>query len=99
MFSILVHLLSQPVIEPPMFDPVYLNQPSLKRFASLFSQLRRYFSSLVLLAVLAELSGEVFGVLRIGVMLTMVHPLINNLLGCDARSQNGVPVEDVRSEP
>jgi len=28
MFSIPVHLLSQPVIEPPMFDPVYLNQPS-----------------------------------------------------------------------
>lgn len=52
----------------------------------------------VTLLVLAELSGEVLRVLHIGVMLPMIHPLLNDLLGCDARSQNGVPVEDVRSE-
>ena len=49
--------------------------------------------------VLVELSGEVLGVLRIGVVLAMIHPLINDLLGRDARSQDRVPVEDVRSEP
>ena len=52
----------------------------------------------VKLLVSAELSGEVLGVLRVGVVLPMIHPLLNDLLGCDARSQNGMPVEDVRSE-
>ncbi|TFH50505.1 hypothetical protein E4J66_14185 [Actinomyces viscosus] len=48
-----IRLLSQPIIEPPLFDPVYvsltllLNHP-LKRFASLFSLLRIHFSSLAL---------------------------------------------------
>ena len=49
--------------------------------------------------VLVELSGEVLGVLRIGVVLAMIHPLINDLLGRDARSQNGMTIKVVGGKP
>ena len=45
------------------------------------------------------MSGEVFGVLHIEVMLTMIHPLLNDLLGCDVRSQNGMTIKVVGGKP
>lgn len=60
-----IYFLGQSVIEPPLFDLVYVSLTPLlnhspKRFASLFSLLRTHFSSLVLVVGLGVCAAIVF---------------------------------------
>ncbi|VEI16317.1 Uncharacterised protein [Actinomyces viscosus] len=59
----------------------------------------RNWGGAVNLSVSAESSGEVLRVLHKGVVLAMIHPLINDLLGRDTGSQNGMTIKAVGGEP